>query len=535
MPTTSKKDSAMDSGKINENWDSLCARVKEYDSVDASQVDAFFSRLQPQAMSEGFLMLTADNDFIKTWVERHYVDLIKQGLLDLHGVPFTVVVEVAEPTPQVAAPSARPAASAQTPQTSQAPATATPQQPQAPQQPANTPQPQYAAQAPLQQSEPTVEATTSIVASADPSTDQPQENRPAAESSCGVVSTCTFENFVIGDSNRMAYSMAVNVAEMPGRTPLNPFFIYGKSGLGKTHLMRAIQNYICETQPHLRTVYVDSTEFLSEYVEATNAHDKEKSSYKNFKTRYEDADVLLIDDIQGLQGKKETLGMVFQIHNKLIASGKQIVYSADRAPKNIDIDERYHSRFSQGATIDIQPPEIETKLGIVKSFIKEYCANNVFDQFDVPEDVQMYIAENSGSNIRELRGAVTKVLYQMTALNQPNPTIADVRVLLENHFSGGASKNLTVEDVQKEVENFFRVKHSDLVGPSRARSVTYPRQVAIYLCRQTLDLTFGAIGKKFNRDHATIMHSVGAIEEKMRNDREVQEEIEALTQIIREL
>lgn len=329
--------------------------------------------------------------------------------------------------------------------------------------------------------------------------------------------------------------MAVDVAEMPGKTPLNPLFIYGKSGLGKTHLMRAIQNYICETQPYLKTVYVDSAELLSDYMEASAAHDKEKSSYKNFKTHYEEADVLLIDDIQYLQGKKQTLDIVFQIFNKLTSQGRQIVLSADRAPKNIDIDERYHSRFNQGGTIDIQPPEIETKLGIVRSFINEYRNSEGLDQFFVSEDIQMYIAENSSSNIRELKSAVTKVIYQITFFNQPDLTIGDVRALLENHFSGGTSKNLTVEDIQKEVESFFKVKHSELIGPKRARNVVYPRQIAIYLCRQLLDLPFHDIGKKFNRDHSTAMHSVATVEEMMRTSREVQEEVETLKQIIREL
>lgn len=622
----------MDSGQLNENWNSVCMRVKSYDNVDSSQINAFFSRLQPQAMSEGFLMLTADNEFIKTWIERHYTETIKQALFDLYNIPFTVVIEVdttlsANPAPQ-AAPAAQAAAMQPAATTSQAvslPQTAeTPQAAMTPQatsvlQAATTPQvvptvmssdmPSQSQPAAFQSasSEPASRVQmTHLDSSAIPapqsalpasfqtaalrdagsnmSATDSSQNRAAsytstaqapyvlydqqphepqqqswaasalkAESATAAAaataatrekaapsderptSTLTFENFVIGDSNRMAYSMAVGVAEMPGKTPLNPLFIYGKSGLGKTHLMRAIQNYICETQPYLRTVYVDSAELLSDYMEASAAHDKEKSSYKNFKTHYEEADVLLIDDIQYLQGKKQTLDIVFQIFNKLTNQGKQIVLSADRAPKNIDIDERYHSRFNQGGTIDIQPPEIETKLGIVKSFIKEYKDNEGLDQFSIPEDIQMYIAENSSSNIRELKSAVTKVIYQITFFNQPNLSVADVRVLLENHFSGGTSKNLTIEDIQKEVENFFKVKHSDLIGPKRARNIVYPRQIAIYLCRQMLDLPFNDIGKKFNRDHSTAMHSVATVEEMMRGSREVQEEIETLKQIIREL
>ena len=608
----------MDSGKLAENWNAVCDRVKSYPGIDPSQVNAFFSRLQPQAMSEGFLMLTADNDFIRSWIERHYHSSITQALTDLFNVPFTVIIEVDPNQAANAAPasgstgtnvapaaSAAPAsaaapvrttagamhpanqmpaqapAAASAPDASgaaQAPAmastanTSVPRQvpagiaadvsagnhgavpsesafdsaaPHAAPEPASeidvaaavNPLPSYGAPAAVGTAGAAVPISSAAAAAVDPSPaceasgaeeqEQTQQERPT--------STLTFENFVIGDSNRMAYSMAVNVAELPGKTPLNPLFIYGKSGLGKTHLMRAIQNYICETQPYLRTVYVDSAELLSDYMDASAAHDKEKSSYRNFKTHYEDADVLLIDDIQYLQGKKQTLDIVFQIFNKLISQGKQIVLSADRAPKNIDIDERYHSRFNQGGTIDIQPPEVETKLGIVRSFIDEYRATEGGEYFSVPEDIQEYIAENSSSNIRELKSAVTKVIYQMTYFNNPHITVGEVRTLLENHFSGGNSRNLTVEDIQKEVETFFKIKHSDLVGKSRTRNVAYARHIAIYLCRTLLDLPFGEVGKRFNRDHSTVMHSVATVENMMKNSREVQEELEALKQIIREL
>lgn len=608
----------MDSGKLAENWNAVCDRVKSYPGIDPSQVNAFFSRLQPQAMSEGFLMLTADNDFIRSWIERHYHSSITQALTDLFNVPFTVIIEVdpsqaanaapasgstgtnvapaASAAPASAAapvrttagtmhpanqmPAQAPAAAsapgasgaAQAPAMASAANTSVPRQvpagiaadvsagnrgavpsesafdsaaPHAAPEPASeidaaaavNPLPSYGAPAAVGTAGAAVPINSAAAAAVDPSPaceasgaeeqEQTQQERPT--------STLTFENFVIGDSNRMAYSMAVNVAELPGKTPLNPLFIYGKSGLGKTHLMRAIQNYICETQPYLRTVYVDSAELLSDYMDASAAHDKEKSSYRNFKTHYEDADVLLIDDIQYLQGKKQTLDIVFQIFNKLISQGKQIVLSADRAPKNIDIDERYHSRFNQGGTIDIQPPEVETKLGIVRSFIDEYRTTEGGEYFSVPEDIQEYIAENSSSNIRELKSAVTKVIYQMTYFNNPHITVGEVRTLLENHFSGGNSRNLTVEDIQKEVETFFKIKHSDLVGKSRTRNVAYARHIAIYLCRTLLDLPFGEVGKRFNRDHSTVMHSVATVENMMKNSREVQEELEALKQIIREL
>lgn len=518
----------MNSEKLEQVWQEVCDQIKSYNNIDPTQINAFFSRLHPQAMSEGFLMLTADNDFIKTWIERHYAEFIKQALVDLYQVPFTVVIEVdlapAAPTPATAQRSGGPSGTAPTIAGEAASAkTPAPAEPAAPMTAPN-----------LAGTDADASSTADGPAAANPESANPSV-AGMENGADGPTSTLTFENFVIGDSNRMAYSMAVAVAEMPGKAHLNPLFIYGKSGLGKTHLMRAIQNYVNETMPHLSVVYVDSAELLSDYMEASAAHDKEKSSYKNFKTRYEEADVLLIDDVQYLQGKKQTLDIVFQIFNKLTSQGRQVVLSADRAPKNIDIDERYKSRFNSGGTFDIQPPEIETKLGIVKSFVEEYRESEGSRDFDIPADIQMYIAESSSSNIRELKSAVTKVIYQMTFFNQPNLSLDDVRSLLENHFSGGPSKRLTIADIQKEVETFYRVSHAELVGKKRAREIIHARQIAIYLCRQMLDLPFNDIGKKFNRDHSTVMYSVTNIEEKMKENRELREELETLRQIIREI
>lgn len=536
----------MNSENLNESWAEVCSLVKSYEGIDPSQFNAFFSRLQPQAMSVGFLMLTADNDFLKNWIERHYLDHIKRALEEIHRAPFTVVVEVDNTSSQTAQSTAQAQVTSVRADEAAAGqgvgAGATTSSAINPRQQvdgdASTRPYAPSKRVPVWESEMYKEFEEEDLATQierrfpKPAVVVEDDDRDAYDK---PASSLTFENFVIGDSNRMAYSMAVSVAEMPGGTPLNPLFIYGKSGLGKTHLMRAIQNYIRETQPYMRTVYVDSAELLSEYTAASAAHDKEKASFRNFKTRYEQADVLLIDDIQYFQGKKQTLDIVFQIFNKLTDQGKQIVLSADRAPKNIDIDERYHSRFNQGGTIDIQPPEIETKLGIVRSFVNEYKRTEGLENLRVSDEIQMYIAENSSSNIRELKSAVTKVIYQAMFFNQNDISVSDVRILLENHFSSSASRNLTVEDIQDAVCSFFKVSRSDMVGPKRARGIVYPRQLAIYLCRQLLDLPFNDIGKKFNRDHSTAMHSVTTVEEMMKKNREVQEEIEALKQIIREL
>jgi len=498
----------MNSEELRIEWKRICEQVLTYGGIDAKQMNAFFSRLQPQAMSDGFIMLTADNDFIKTWIERHYVHYIKKALREIHGIDYIVAIEVdinQEASTQTSiSPIVEEPKTAKLAETTEQPISKTPVE---------------------SKPSPAIQETERGMSSSD----YYEENQ------LSPTSTLTFENFVIGESNRMAYSMAVAVAEEPGRSMLNPLFIYGKSGLGKTHLMRSIQNYVTETRPDLKTVYVDSADFLSGYVEASVAHDKEKSSYNKFKNHYQEADVLLIDDIQFLQGKEQTLDIVFQIFNSLVDEGRQVVLSADRAPKNITMDERYQSRFNSGGTFDIQPPEIETKLGIIKSFVAEYKASSGFDDFKLPDEIERYIAENSSSNIRELKSAVTKVIYAMNAFDKQDITTEEVSRLLENHFSGGPTKPLTVSDIQKEVERYYDVSHSDLVGQKRSRKIVYARQIAIYLSRYLLDLPYNHIAKSFGgRDHTTIMYSVTNVEEKLNENRELREELENIKNRIKE-
>ncbi len=530
----------MDSEETEQLWASVCARIKQYDNIDKNQVDAFFSRLHPQAANMEFIMLTADTDFIKTWIERHYLTYIEMALEEICGVPFTVGIEVYSSPVQAQQaplrPAAAPAAAKEERGTSAAAQTVPTQTHSAGTQsrqedPVNL----TAHEAGKDTGATPLEAEETKQAPDNTPEVEVEERQSANTASAGALPTFSFENFVVGDSNRMAYSMAVNVAEAPGKTPLNPLFLYGKSGLGKTHLLRSIQNYISRNTPSLKVVYVDANEITNDYSNAVAEHDKDKASFRTFQKKYEDADVLLIDDVQSLQGKKATLTIVFDIFNKLTTQGKQVVLSADRAPSNIDIDERYKTRFNSGCTMDIQPPEIETKLGIVKGYIDEFRRTSGATNVDIPSEIQMYIAENSSSNIRELKSAVTKVIWQTQHTNQPRFTVEDARMLLENHFSGGPSKRLTVEDIQKEAEHFFKVSHADIVGPKRTRNIAHARQVTIFLCRDLLDIPYEDIGKKFNRDHSTAMYSVTNVEAKMKENRVLREEVEALKQQIREM
>lgn len=537
----------MDSNNLYDTWRRVCAQVKEYDGVNPVQVDAFFGRLQPQAVSDGFLMVTADTEFIKMQVEKRFLKAIERALRDLFGIDYLVEIEV-DPTQAPPAAAAAPAAAGTHPvvETTRQEREQTAEAAPAPQADNDTADRSgETREAPTAQAEdagivhrpaPDAQQTQSPSVTRESAAPRPPHASGAAGRSDepGLASSLTFENFVIGDSNRLAYSMAVAVAEAPGKPNLNPLFIYGKSGLGKTHLLRAIQNYVLETNPTMHVVYIDSSEFLSDYTAAVAAHDKNKDSYQNFQKRYLDADVLLIDDVQYFQGKSATVDIVFQLFNKLTAQGRQVVLSADRAPKMIDIDERYKSRFNSGGTFDIQPPEVETKLGIIKGFIEEYKRAESSYDFYVPEDIQMYIAEISSSNVRELKSAVTKVISQITYFNNPDITLPDVKVLLENHFSAGMTRRLSVGAIQKEVEQFYKVSHADLIGSKRSRNIMYARQVAIYLCRQMLDIPYNDIGKKFNRDHSTVMYSVEKIEDRLRESRELQEELEIIIKNIRE-
>ena len=542
----------------DEIWDRIFNQIKSYGEVDPNQLTAFFSRLHLQAFSSGFIMLTADNEFIKNWIERNYLTLINRALEDLYHEKFVVSIEVDEseamrygdPAMGVGAaaqqaatnqPSAKPQVPMQAPVAAPAGARTTPMPaaPQAAETAAQMPgqtaphmvMPAGQPQTNTQMTQAAGQGQSPAAAANEPA-QSTQENHLTR-----TVSNLTFENYVIGNSNRMAYSMALAVAEHPGMPHLNPLFIYGKSGVGKTHLLRAIQNHINETSNgFLKTVYVDSTEFINDYANASADHSQEKASFKNFKRNYEDADVLLIDDVQSFQGKTQTLEIIFQLFNSLTSAGKQVVMSADIAPKNIDIDERYTSRFNQGATFDIQAPEIETKRAIVSAFIKEYRESEERFDLDIPDEVQEYVAENSSSNIRELKSAVTKIIYQMVYTQKKTITIDEVTVILKNHFSGGNTKRLTIADIQKEVESFYRVSHEDLISKKRNRSIAHPRQVAMYLCRQLLDNNaYQRIGDEFGKkDHTTVMHSVELIETKAKENKEIREEIDILLKRIRE-
>lgn len=518
----------MNTINIKKQWDVVVNKILSYDDIDIPQAKAFLSETYPQAMSEdGFLMLTVESDFLKKWILNHYVSSIHKALSELFNKDFTIMIEVSPG----ASHTNNNQHNSQTLQVEQNPDI-------------NVSQTDEKVKPNVDISDnkidPIIEASDNQIISSSENKSDNREETPVQEnndySKISLPSSLlTFNNFVVGESNNMAYQMALFVAEEPGREILNPLFLYGKSGLGKTHLMRAIQNYINETQKNLKTIYFDSSDFLNRYVEASLAHDKNKTSFKKFNEQFYNADVFLIDDIQFLQGKEGTLDVVFQIFNHMVNEGKQVVLSADRSPKHLSVDERYQSRFNSGGTFDIQPPTIETKIGIIKSFLIECKSSLNRENIEIPDEVIKHIAEISGSNIRELKSAITKVVYMVEDFSDTKYALDKTTRLLEDHFSGGSMKKLTIEDIQKQIEEYYKISHTDLIGSKRSRNIMYPRKIAIYLSREMLNLPFNHIGKQFgNRDHSTIMHSFNNVEEMINSSRETREEIEILKKKIRD-
>lgn len=517
---------------IQEVWDRLIQTIKTYPGVNPSQIDAFFSRIQIQAVSPGFIMLTSSTGFIKDWVERHYVKDIKRALEDLYGIDFLVQIEV-DTTAEEEGESSNifepsngtSPVSTHSLEHAISPASSTLDNKARIDNDSKTPPSSTGAE--HDESTPIQERIDQTNVSQAPTGKTVQGNSPEP-----TTSLLTFDSFVIGDSNRLAYAMATEVAERPGTSNLNPLFIYGRSGVGKTHLMCAIKNYINEEYPDLNVIYIDSMELVNRYSDAAREKSVDKSSFKNFETFFKEADVLLIDDIQSLQGKAGTLDTLFRIFNANISQGKQFVFSADRAPKNIDLEERYTSRFNSGATIDIQPPDDETKRSIVKNFIQQYQQDEDFD-FDLSDEILDYVVEHSGSNIRELKSAITNVIFAIKMNGTNGLTTQDVKDMLANHFINESGTRFTIETIQAAVEDFYHVSHSDLVSKNRSRSIAHPRQVAIYLSRELVNTTYKDIGRAFNRDHSTIMHSFDVIEAGLKEDRNLREEIEAIREKLR--
>ena len=335
----------------------------------------------------------------------------------------------------------------------------------------------------------------------------------------------TFDSFVMGASNQFAYHAALAVAETPGGA-YNPLFIYGGVGLGKTHLLQSIGHYVKTSFPHMKVKYVSTEQFTNDFINSIGARDK--SRIEGFRRQYRTNDVLLVDDIQFLAGKEGTQEEFFHTFNTLQQAGKQIVLSSDGPPKDIGtLEDRLRSRFEMGLITDIQPPELETRIAILRRKVEA-------EGLSVPDDVLSFIADRISSNIRELEGALIRIVA-FSSLTRHTIDTDLARSVLKDIFPERSLKPISVTTIQQEVCKFYGIGKSELVGNKRSQSIVYPRQVAMYLARELTDLSLPRIGAEFGgRDHTTVMHATAKIQKLLNAQREVYNQIQTLTNLVKQ-
>ena len=331
-----------------------------------------------------------------------------------------------------------------------------------------------------------------------------------------------FETFVIGSSNRFAHAAAVAVAEAPAKA-YNPLFIYGESGLGKTHLLHAIGAYAKDLYGGVRVRYVSSEEFTNDFI---NSIRDDKSSA--FQRRHRDVDILLVDDIQFLENKEATQEEFFHTFNTLYNANKQIVISSDRPPKQLTtLEDRLRSRFEWGLITDVQPPELETRIAILRKKAAQ-------DRLNAPDDVLEYIASKISKNIRELEGALIRVTA-FASLNRQPVDLALAEIVLKDLIPDESGPEITSGTIMAQTAAYFSLSLDELCGSSRSRALVNARQIAMYLCRELTDLSLPKIGQTFGgRDHTTVMHADRKIRELMAERRSIYNQVTELTNRIKQ-
>jgi chromosomal replication initiator protein len=439
----------------SQSWETISQRLRE--SLNASTFANWFGAASPVEQDSGRLVVSVPNEFTKTWIEGHF-----GSLLNAAAAENELVLELRVAVSEAVA----------------------------------------AARAAPEPSDALDDGTESA----------------AAPSLRGLNPRYTFDLFVIGPSNRFAHAAALAVAESPAQA-YNPLFIYGSTGLGKTHLLQAVGQYVLQQHRDMSVRYVTTETVLNEFVDALR--DKNTTA---FKLRYRTYDVLLVDDIQFIEGKDTLQEEFFHTFNSLYEAGKQIIISSDRQPRELaTLEARLKSRFEWGLITDIQPPDLETRIAILRKKVAT-------DRIDIPDkDVLTFIADRVTSNIRELEGALTRVIAYASLTGRPI-TAAVADEVLKDLFPGGSARAITIEQVQAAVCEWFSLSQADLRGDKRPQSIAYPRHIAMYLCRELTDQSLPKIGAKFGgRDHSTVMHGVRRIGDLIREDRDVFNVVQELT------
>lgn len=331
----------------------------------------------------------------------------------------------------------------------------------------------------------------------------------------------TFENFVVGESNKIVYSASVNVAKNPGKN-FNPLFIYGGVGLGKTHLLHAIGNYIRKNNKDIKLLYVTCEQFMNAFTKSL----KEKN-IEDFRKKYREVDVLMVDDIQFISNKTGTQEEFFHTFNDLYQLNKQIILASDKHPRNIEaLEERLRSRFVGGLIQDIQKPDYETRLAILQKKVE-------IEKYNVDSDVLPYLAEKIDTNIRDLEGNLNKVVSLSILIGKTRATMTEATEALSD-ISSSQSQNLSVDKIMEVICGYYKVKKADLVGKKKNKEIVDPRQVCIYLITELLDLPLISIGNAFGgRDHTTIMHARDKIAMNIKTNSSLKTDIDDLIAMLK--
>ncbi len=339
----------------------------------------------------------------------------------------------------------------------------------------------------------------------------------------------TFDNFIVGNSNKFAHAAALSVAENPGNM-YNPLFIYGNSGLGKTHLMHAIGNYIIDNSSK-KVLYVTSDQFIQDFI-GINKKDSNGTNFNYvdfFKNKYRNIDVLIIDDIQFLGGATQTQQEFFHTFNTLYNDSKQIIISSDRSPDDLKLlEDRLRTRFCWGLTVNIFPPDFPLRTEILR---KKIVAGN-FEK-EIPDDVIEYIASNVGTDVRQLEGSITRLIAYSTIMGGANINLDLAIDALKDFISKGMGEKNDIHRIQKIVSEYFQISVEDIRSKKRSSNISFPRQIAMYLCRKMTSESYPKIGTEFGgKDHSTVMHSVEKIEKEIQVNKDLANIVEKLKQDI---
>jgi len=447
-------------------WETVKCDFKELFPEDVFQM--WFEPMVCLEATDDAMTLGVPNDFAAIWIHDNYLDLITQRLRLTAGRMVTVTLRKADASHAASpAPASRVAAAEPAPR-----------------------------------------------ARATPRRTARYDDRGLATGTLNARNT--FETFVVGSNNQMAHAAALAVAQAPAQA-YNPLFLYGDTGLGKTHLMHAIGHAILRNNPDTRVAYLSTEKFTNEFIQAL-----QENSLTKFRQRYRHADVLLLDDVQFLAGKERIQEEFFHTFNDLFESGKQIILSSDRRASEIQkLESRLVSRFEWGLPADIQPPDFETRLAILRT--KAAALKS-----DVPSAVLTFIAQNVSKNIRRLEGALIKVA-SYSALTSKPLDVPTTEMLLQDVLMEQAQQILTIETIQKKVADHFQIRHSDMTSKRRPNNIAIPRQIAMYLARTLTKHSLQEIGDAFGgRDHGTVIHACKAVDNMMEQDSSTRSSIEFL-------